>query len=65
MITKEEKNNWIQNEITTSYQQPKIENGYNKNNKRTLLVGPGLSGKTYLMLKTFFTNTKSRYLYSH
>ena len=42
------KNNLIQNEITTSHQQPKIENN---NNNRTLLVGPSFSGKTYLMLK--------------
>ena len=42
------KNNLIQNEITTSHQQPKIAN--NKNNQ-TLLVGRSFSGKTYLMLK--------------
>ena len=45
---KERKNNLIQNEITTSHQEPKIENN---NNNRTLLVGPSFSGKTYLMLK--------------
>ena len=43
------------NEITTSYKQPKIENGNknnnNNNNNRTLLVGPSFSGKTCLMLK--------------
>ena len=44
---KKRKNNLVQNEITTSHQQPKIEN-----NNRTLLVGPSFSGKTYLMLKT-------------
>ena len=44
---KKRKNNLTQNKITTSDQQPKIEN---KNN-RTLLVGPSFSGKTYLMLK--------------
>ena len=43
---KKRKNNLIQNEITTSHQQPNIEN-----NNRTLLVGPSFSGKTYLMLK--------------
>ena len=43
---KKRKNNLIQNEITTSHQQPKIENN---NNSRTLLVGPSFSGKTYLM----------------
>ena len=32
-------------------QQPKIENGNEINNNRTLLVGPSFSGKTYLMLK--------------
>ena len=32
-------------------QQPKIENGHDINNNRTLLVGPSFSGKTYLMLK--------------
>ena len=42
------KNNLIQNEITTSHQQTKIENN---NNNRTLLAGPSFSGKTYLMLK--------------
>ena len=36
------------NEITTSHQQPKIENN---NNIRTLLVGPSFSGKTHLILK--------------
>ena len=46
------KNNLVQNEITISHQQPKIENGNNNNNNRTLLVGPSFSGKTYLMLKT-------------
>ena len=47
---KKRKNNLVQNEITISHQQPKIENG-NNNNNRTLLVGPSFSGKTYLMLK--------------
>ena len=45
---KKRKNNLIQNKITTSDQQPKIENC---NNNRILLVGPSFSGKTYLMLK--------------
>ena len=45
---KKRKNNLIQNENTTSHQQPKIENNINN---RTLLVGPSFSGKTYLMLK--------------
>ena len=45
---KKRKNNLVQNEITTSHQQPKSEN-INKN--RTLLVGPSFSGKTYLTLK--------------
>ena len=39
---KKRKNNLTQNKITTSDQQPKIED---KNN-RTLLVGPSFSGKT-------------------
>ena len=47
---KKRKNNLVQNEITISYQQPKIEN-VNNNNNRTLLVGPSFSGKTYMMLK--------------
>ena len=34
------KNNLVQNEITISHQQPKIENDNNNNNNRTLLVGP-------------------------
>ena len=46
---KKRKNNLVQNEITISHQQPKIQNN---NNNRTLLVGPSFSGKTYLMLKT-------------
>ena len=46
---KKRKNNLIRNEITTSYQQPKTQNG--NNNNRTLLVGPSFSGKTYVMLK--------------
>ena len=45
---KKRKNNLVQNEITTSHQQSKIEND---NNNRTLLVGPSFSGKTYLMLQ--------------
>ena len=49
---KKRKNNSVQNEITISHQQPKIENGKNNNNNRTILVGPSYSGKTYLMLKT-------------
>ena len=40
---KKRKNNLIQ--------QPKIENGNDTNNNRTLLVIPSFSGKTYLMLK--------------
>ena len=40
------KNNLVQNEITISHQQPKIEN-----NNRTLLVGASFSGETCLMLK--------------
>ena len=39
------------NEKTTSHQQPKIGNVNIINNNRTLLVGPSLSGKSYLMLK--------------
>ena len=50
---KKRKNNLVQNEITISHQQPKIENGNNNNNNRTLLVGPSFSGKTYLLLRTF------------
>ena len=34
-------------------EKPKIENGNNINNNRTLLVGASFSGKTYLMLKIF------------
>ena len=45
---KKRKINLVQNEISTSDQQPKIEKN---NNNRTLLVGPSFSGKTYLMLK--------------
>ena len=45
---KKRKNNLVPNEITTSYQQPKIENN---NNNPTLIVGPSFLGKTYLMLK--------------
>ena len=47
---KKRKNNLVQNEITISH-QPKIEDGNNNSNNRTLLVGPSFSGKTYLMLK--------------
>ena len=49
---KKRKNSLVQNAITISHQQPKIENGNNNNNDRTLFVGPSFSGKTYLMLKT-------------
>ena len=45
---KKRKNNLVPNEITTSHQQPKVENN---NNDRTLLVGPSFWGKTHLMLK--------------
>ena len=45
---KKRKNNIVQNKITTSDGQPKIENN---NNNRTLLVGPSFSGKTYIILK--------------
>ena len=48
---KKRKNNLIENEITSFHQQPKIENGINIKNNRTLLVGPSFSGKTFLMLK--------------
>ena len=40
---KKRKNNLIQ--------RPKIENGNDNNNNRTLLVGSSFAGKTYLMLK--------------
>ena len=49
---KKRKHNLVQNKITISHRQPKIENGNNNNNNRTVLVGPSFSGKTYLMLKT-------------
>ena len=49
---KKSKNNLVQNEITIPHQQPKIENGNNNKNDRTLLVGPSFSGKTYLTLRT-------------
>ena len=47
MKTKEKNDNStiIQSEINASHQQPKI------NNNRTLLVGPKVSTKPYLMLK--------------
>ena len=41
----------IQNEIVTSHQQPKIANGNNNKNNRTLLVGCAFAGKTHLLLK--------------
>ena len=49
-------------ETKTSHQQPKIENGNNINNNRTLLVGSSFSGKTYLMLK-FFSRIPDRDIY--
>ena len=54
---KRRKNNLVENKITTSLQQPKLEN-YN----RTLLVGPTFSGKTYLMLK-FLSRIADRDIY--
>ena len=48
---KKRKKNLLQNEITTSLQQPKTKNEKKNKNNRTLLVGPSFSGKTYLMLK--------------
>ena len=51
VVIKKRKNNLIQNEITTSYPQPKNENDNNNNNNRTSVVGPSFSSKTYLMLK--------------
>ena len=47
---KKRKNNLIQNEFTSSHQQPKIEHDNNNYNNQTLVVGPSFSGKTYLML---------------
>ena len=49
---KKRKNKLVQNEITLSHQQPKIENYNNDNNNRTFLLGPSFSGKTHLILKT-------------
>ena len=46
-------------------EKPKTFNVNTNNNNRTLLVGPSFSGKTYLMLKNFFTKTRSRFLYNH
>ena len=37
---KKRKNNYLQNEATTSHQQQKNENGTKNKNNRTLLVGP-------------------------
>ena len=48
---KKRKNNLIQNEFTSSQQQPKIEHDNINFSNRTILVGPSFSGKTYLMLK--------------
>ena len=59
---KRRKNNLVQNEITISHQQPKIENRNINNNNRTLLVGPSFSGKTYLMLK-ILSRTPNRDIY--
>ena len=59
---KKRKNSLIQYEITTSHQQPKIENGNNNKNNRTLLVGPSFSGKTNLMIK-FFSRIPHRDIY--
>ena len=49
---KNNNNTSITNKATVSYHQSKNENGNNNKNKRTLLVGPTFSDKTYLMLKT-------------
>ena len=46
---KNNKNMLIQKEITTFHQQSKLNSVNDK--KRTLLVGPSFSGKTYIMLK--------------
>ena len=59
---KKRKNNLVQNEITISHQQPKIEKGNNNNNNRTFLVGPSFLGTTYLMLKTL-SRIPDRYIY--
>ena len=48
---KKRTNNLIQNEVTSSHKQPKIEHDNNNYNNRTILVGPSFSGKPYLMLK--------------
>ena len=56
------KNNLIQNEVATSQQQPKIENGKNNNHNRTLFVGPSFSSKIYLMLN-FFSRIPDRDIY--
>ena len=49
---KRKKNDLVGFEISTSHQQPKIENGKNNNNNRTLLVSASFSGKTYLIIKS-------------
>ena len=36
---------------SNKFEKPKIDNVNNNNNNRTLLVGPSVSGKTYLMSK--------------
>ena len=51
-VKNKRKNNLVQSENTISHQQPKIENGNNNRNDRTILVGLCFSVKTYLMLKT-------------
>ena len=55
-------NTLIQYNTTVSYQQSKIENGYNNKNNRKLLVGPNFLGKTYLMVK-ILSRTPDRDIY--
>ena len=50
---KNNNNTLIQNKTTVSYQQPKIKNGINNDNNRTLLFGPSFLAKTYLLLRIF------------
>ena len=50
------------NKTRFSYQQPKIENGNNIKNNRTLLVGANFLGKTYLLLK-ILSRIRDRIIY--
>ena len=68
ILKKKRKNNnttLLQNKTTASYQQPKIENVNNRNNKNgTFVIGLSNCGKTCLMIFFLLKKTRTNF-YNH